>query len=101
MEIICIIAELHRYGGGLVETEARDSSAATTDTKLGGASTKMIVDAVVASNTSVPHGEAYHGGVSAQRSTMVSQRQIQRPVQNWKGPIKISRIYGDWIDDYE
>lgn len=94
-------AELHRYGGGLVELEARDSSAATSDSKQAGASTKASTDAVTASNTNIPHGDVYHMGVSSQRSSMVNQRQMQRPVQKWKGPDRISRIYGDWIDDNE
>ncbi|XP_020589651.1 zinc finger CCCH domain-containing protein 56 [Phalaenopsis equestris] len=94
-------AELHRYGGGLVEMEARDSSATGMDLKQASAATKTVTDVVAASSISIPHGEVYHVGVPAQRSTMANQRQIQRPVQNWKGPDKISRIYGDWIDENE
>ena len=30
---------------------------------------------------------------------LMSQRQGQRVFPKWKGPDKISRIYGDWIED--
>ncbi|KAK2662542.1 hypothetical protein Ddye_001116 [Dipteronia dyeriana] len=94
------VQELHRYGGGLVESEAKDSSAAPTDSKLGGVPSKTPTDIVVASVSSVPYGD-YHVGVPSQRSSMVIQRPGQRAHQKWKGPDKISRIYGDWIDDIE
>ncbi|TXG54284.1 hypothetical protein EZV62_019540 [Acer yangbiense] len=92
--------KLHRYGGGLVESEAKDSSVAPTDLKLGGVASKTPTDIVVASVSSVPHGD-YHIGVPSQRSSMVIQRPGQRAHQKWKGPDKISRIYGDWLDDIE
>ncbi|KAI4328059.1 hypothetical protein L6164_020451 [Bauhinia variegata] len=95
-------AELHRYGGGLMETETRDAaSAAAPDTKQGGVASKTAVDNVVASVTSVPHSDVYHIGVPSQRSSIVIQKPGQRAHQKWKGPDKISRIYGDWIDDIE
>ncbi|KAJ7953440.1 Zinc finger CCCH domain-containing protein [Quillaja saponaria] len=93
--------ELHRYGGGLVDTDARDSSATASDMKQGGLPSKTPVDSVVASATPVPHSDVYHIGVPSQRSSIVPQRPGQRPHQKWKGPDKISRIYGDWIDDIE
>jgi len=95
------VAELHRYGGGLVETDGKDPSSAAADSKQGGASSKAHTDVIVASNISVPHSDIYHMGVPAQRAAVVSQRQGQRPLQKWKGPDKISKIYGDWIDDIE
>ncbi|CAL9163336.1 zinc finger CCCH domain-containing protein 56-like isoform X1 [Musa acuminata AAA Group] len=95
-------AELHRYGGGPVETEGRDASLVVSDSKHGGVHTKFPPsDASVASNSSVPHADMYHIGVPSQRSAGVVQRQGQRSVGKWKGPDKISKIYGDWIDDIE
>ncbi|XP_077236897.1 zinc finger CCCH domain-containing protein 56-like isoform X2 [Tasmannia lanceolata] len=94
-------AELHRYGGGLVEMDGTESSSAPPDSKQVGAFSKVPTDTVVASSMSVPHTDVYHMGVPAQRSAAVNQRQGQRPLQKWKGPNKISRIYGDWIDDNE
>lgn len=94
--VILFATELHRYGGGLVEADGRDPSSAGADSKQTSGSSKAHAD-VVASNTLVAHPDVYHIGVPAQRTTVVSQRQGQR----WKGPDKISRIYGDWIDDIE
>lgn len=84
-----------------METDSKDSSAAPPDSKLGAVPSKTPVDTVVASVTSVPHTDVYHMGVPTQRSSIVSQRPGQRFQQKWKGPDKISRIYGDWIDDIE
>lgn len=83
-----------------MELENKDSSAAPSDSKLGVPS-KAPVDTVVASVTSVPHADVYHMGVPSQRSSIVIQRPGQRSHEKWKGPDKISRIYGDWIDDIE
>ena len=96
-----LTTELHRYGGGLVDGETRDSSSAPPDSKQGGIPSKTPADTVVASVTSVPHSDLYHIGVPSQRSSIVIQRPGQRTHQKWKGPDKISRIYGDWIDDIE
>ncbi|PKA54357.1 Zinc finger CCCH domain-containing protein 56 [Apostasia shenzhenica] len=93
-------AELHKYGGKLVEVDARDALSAASDSRQAGATTKTT-DAAVASNNLAPHADVFHVGVPSQRSTIVNQRQVQRPVQKWKGPDRISRIYGDWIDDIE
>ncbi|OMO93300.1 Zinc finger, CCCH-type [Corchorus olitorius] len=94
-------AELHRYGGGLVEGEAKDSTATPSDPKQGGVPSKPPADTVVASVPSIPHSDVYHLGVPSQRTALVIQRPGQRTLQKWKGPDKISRIYGDWIDDIE
>lgn len=91
--------ELHQFGGGLAEAYGRDASSAAADSKQGGGSSKAHTDVIAASNASVPHPDVYHMGVPSQRATVVSQR--LRPLQKWKGPDKISRIYGDWIDDIE
>ncbi|GFZ15458.1 zinc finger (CCCH-type) family protein [Actinidia rufa] len=93
--------ELHRYGGGLMEGEDRAASSASPDRKQGAVPSKIPADTVVASMTSVPHSDGYHIGVPSQRLSNVIQRTGQRPHQKWKGPDKISRIYGDWIDDAE
>lgn len=84
-----------------MENEAKDSSAAPADSKQGGVPSKGAADTVVTSVASVPHSDVYHLGVPSQRSSIVIQRPGQRPHQKWKGPDKISRIYGDWIDDIE
>lgn len=88
--------ELHSYGGGPVETEARDSSA--PDPKQGVIPSKTSADSVVPSLTSVPHPDSYHIGVPSQRLSNVLQKTGPRIHQKWKGPDKISKIYGDWID---
>lgn len=84
-----------------MESENKDSSAAPSDAKLVGVPSKTPVDTVVASVTSVPHADVYHMGVPSQRSSILVQRPGQRSHEKWKGPDKISRIYGDWIDDIE
>lgn len=83
-----------------MEGDARDSSMAPLDSKQGVPS-KSPADTLVASVASVPHSDVYHIGVPSQRSSIVIQRSGQRALQKWKGPDKISRIYGDWIDDIE
>nr|XP_008373587.2 zinc finger CCCH domain-containing protein 56 [Malus domestica] len=95
------VAELHRYGGGLVEGETRDSSSVAPDNKQGAMLSKTPGDAVVVSVPLVSHSDVYHLGVPSQRSSIVIQRSGPRAHQKWKGPDKISRIYGDWIDDIE
>lgn len=94
-------SELHRYGGGLTENEVRDVSLATSDSKQAGTLTKAPIDTSVASSLPGPPSDLYHMGVPSQRSAGVIQRQVQRSVEKWKGPDKISKIYGDWIDDIE
>ena len=92
---------MHQYGGGLVEGETRDSSSAPPDSMQGGLPSKTPADSMLASVTSVPHSDVYHMGVPSQRSSIVIQKLGQRTHQKWKGLDKISRIYGDWIDDIE
>ncbi|KAG4399624.1 hypothetical protein AAZX31_08G263000 [Glycine max] len=94
--------ELHRYGGGLMEGENRDAaSVVASDTNKGGPS-KASADNVVAAVTLAAISDVYHIGVPSQRpSSMAIQRPGQRAHQKWKGPDKISRIYGDWIEDIE
>ncbi|KAK4798577.1 hypothetical protein SAY86_030903 [Trapa natans] len=88
-------AELHKYGGGLVDPESRDSSSVPPDEKQGGGvTTKALVDTVLTTVNSVPRSDVYYMGATSQRTG-------QRALGKWKGPNKISRIYGDWIDDVE
>lgn len=70
-----------------MDSEVKDSS--TPDAKPA----RTSVDAVV---SSVPHSDGYHIGVPSQRLSNLIQR---TGAQKWKGPDKISKIYGDWIDD--
>ncbi|KAM7257240.1 hypothetical protein ACFE04_012981 [Oxalis oulophora] len=93
-------AELHRYGGGLVEGDGRDSSLGPSESHQG-VTAKSPGDTLVPSVTCVPHSDIYHIGVPSQRTCVINQRLGQRAHQKWKGPDKISRIYGDWIDDIE
>ncbi|PKI46872.1 hypothetical protein CRG98_032683 [Punica granatum] len=95
--------ELHRYGGGLLELESRDASSVPPDAKQGGGGVPMkaLTDNEVTAVNSVPHLDVYHMGVPSQRTAIILQRPGQRAHQKWKGPDKISRIYGDWIDDIE
>lgn len=94
------VTELHRYGGGLVDTDAKDPST-PTDPKQGTVPSKTPADIVVASAIAGPHADGYHIGVQSQRLSNVIPRTGQRPHQKWKGPDKISLIYGDWIEDIE
>lgn len=86
--------ELHRYGGGLMDNEGKDFSS-PLDGKQGMVPSKSSADNLVAS---VSHSDNYHIGGPSQRLANVVQWTEQRP-QKWKGPDKISLIYGDWIED--
>ncbi|CAK9173407.1 unnamed protein product [Ilex paraguariensis] len=92
--------KLHRFGGGLAEVEAKDSPT-PLDPKQGAVPSKTSADTAVASMTSVPHSDGYPNGVPSHRLSNAIQKVGQRPHQKWKGPDKISKIYGDWIDDIE
>ncbi|CAN8316410.1 unnamed protein product [Cochlearia groenlandica] len=82
-------SELHRFGGGLVEGEGKIETSVTTETKQSGQ-----VDMV---------SSLVSPGVLSQRpSNVVSPKPNGvRALRKWKGPDKISRVYGDWIDDIE
>ncbi|CDP13047.1 unnamed protein product [Coffea canephora] len=90
--------ELHQFGGGPVESEVPTTP---SDTKQVAVPSKVVADAVVGSVTPVPHSDSYHVGVPAQKLSNVIQKTGQKPHLKWKGPDKISKIYGDWIDDLE
>ncbi|XWS62170.1 hypothetical protein CRYUN_Cryun07bG0188100 [Craigia yunnanensis] len=96
------VGELHRYGGGLVDGETEDSSTIPSDSQQGGGvPSKISADTAAASVPSVPLLDVYHLGVPSRRTSIVLQRPGQRTLQKWNGPDRISRIYGDWIDDIE
>lgn len=92
------LAELHKFGGP--EGEGRDSSV-PTETKPNCMTPKT--DTSTSPSLSAPRQEFHHVGlgIPSQRPSSVIQVVGQRPAQKWKGPDKISRIYGDWIDDIE
>ncbi|CAH8359043.1 unnamed protein product [Eruca vesicaria subsp. sativa] len=98
-------AELHRFGGGLVEGEGKDGISPNPDIKQTGPSPKGHSDTTTTLlSPGVPHhaDASYHSGVALQRaSSAVTQKPGIRTHQKWKGPAKISLIYGDWIDDIE
>ncbi|KAL2921455.1 Zinc finger CCCH domain-containing protein 12 [Bienertia sinuspersici] len=93
------LAELNKYSAA-AEGEGRDSSM-PTETKPSGMSTKT--ESSTSPNLSTPRQEYHHAGlgIPSQRPSSVTQVVGTRPAQKWKGPDKISRIYGDWIDDIE
>ncbi|ESQ33562.1 hypothetical protein EUTSA_v10007908mg [Eutrema salsugineum] len=97
-------AELHRFGGGLVEEEGKDGVSPNPDVKQTGPSTKVQSETTTLVSPGVSHhaDAVYNSGVALQRaSSAVTQKPGIRTHQKWKGPAKISRIYGDWIDDIE
>ncbi|KAJ0239999.1 Zinc finger CCCH domain-containing protein 28 [Hirschfeldia incana] len=75
-------SELHRFGGGLVEEEGKIGASSTLDTKKTGQADMMT--------------SLVSPGVLSQRAP-----NGVRVLRKWKGPDKISRVYGDWIDDVE
>ena len=77
-----------------MDSEGKDFSS-PLDAKLGMAASKSPADNLAAS---VNHSDNYHVGGQSQRLANVVQWTEQRP-QKWKGPDKISLIYGDWIED--
>ncbi|KAJ0228837.1 hypothetical protein HA466_0321540 [Hirschfeldia incana] len=99
-------AELHRFGGGLVEGEGKDGLSPNPDVKQTGPNPKGHSDTTTTTLLSpgIPHhpDAGYQSGVALQRaSSAVTQKPGIRTHQKWKGPGKISLIYGDWIDDIE
>ncbi|KAJ3692569.1 hypothetical protein LUZ60_011664 [Juncus effusus] len=91
-------AELHKYG----DSETGDEPSPDSSKQTGGVCVKSQGENIPVSQSSslVPHNEGYHVG-NTRLQPIVSQRveRAQRVVQKWRGPDKISRIYGDWIDD--
>lgn len=83
-----LLAELQHFGGGLVNPEANTN-------KQGPMYPHVIVGAgsSAARVVAAPGSSVAHAGGSEQPSGAA-----KRP---WKGPNKISLIYGDWIEDLE
>nr|XP_043610652.1 zinc finger CCCH domain-containing protein 56 isoform X2 [Erigeron canadensis] len=79
--------------------DAKDSPTSMDPNKQGIMPSKTPIESVVAGGQSLAHSDGYHVGVPS-RLPGVIPRTGQR-FQKWKGPDKISRIYGDWIDDIE
>lgn len=94
-----LLAELHRYGGGLVDIDAKDSPTSMDPNKQGLMPSKTPVETIVAGGPSVAHPDGYHVGVPSRLPGVIPR--TGHRFQKWKGPDKISRIYGDWIDDIE
>uniref|UniRef100_A0A1J3I998 Zinc finger CCCH domain-containing protein 12 n=1 Tax=Noccaea caerulescens TaxID=107243 RepID=A0A1J3I998_NOCCA len=99
-------AELHRFGGGLIEEgEGKDGVSPNPEVKQTGPNPKgQSSDSTTLPSPGVPHlvDAGYSNGIALQRaSSAVTQKPGIRTHQKWKGPAKISRIYGDWIDDIE
>ncbi|GMH09130.1 hypothetical protein Nepgr_010970 [Nepenthes gracilis] len=92
------LTELHRYSGELLEVEGRDFSA-PMESKQSGVTAKT--DTVTTSALSAPCADLNHVGLAipSQRLSSMTHPPKQRHLHQWKGPEKISRIYGDWIDD--
>uniref|UniRef100_A0A0D6R3G6 C3H1-type domain-containing protein n=1 Tax=Araucaria cunninghamii TaxID=56994 RepID=A0A0D6R3G6_ARACU len=98
------VAELQKYGGGLLESESGATSGGLrNDLKQSASSGKLQTDPGIGTSYSVFGTDNYSMGVPNQRSlnNFQGQRQGQRPLAKWKGPDKISQIYGDWIDESE
>lgn len=97
---------MHRFGGGLVEEgEGKDGVSPSPEVKQTASNPKgQSSDTTTLVSPGVPHQAdvGYHSGIALQRaSSAVTQKPGIRTHQKWKGPAKISRIYGDWIDDIE
>ncbi|XP_057780512.1 zinc finger CCCH domain-containing protein 56-like [Salvia miltiorrhiza] len=84
-------AELQHYGGWRVKEEDIGSSAFGANQVAVPA--KASVGAVGAPASLVPY--SYRIGAPSRRLP------AEIPIRRWKGPDKISKIYGDWIDDLE
>ncbi|XP_047321665.1 zinc finger CCCH domain-containing protein 12-like [Impatiens glandulifera] len=89
--------ELHQYAGGPMEPEG----AAVTPSDMKRGTTTLTDNVIVGSASSVSQTDGYHIGVPPQRLSISIGRTTPKPHQKWKGPDKISRIYGDWIEDIE
>lgn len=98
----CFVAELNKFGGGPAETEGKDYVSVPPESKQGGGPLRAT-ESTVPSAIPALHTEVYHlgQGVQVPRPTGIADRPGQRFFQKWKGPDKISKIYGDWIDDLE
>lgn len=93
------VAELNKFGGPS-EAEGKDYVSVPPDSKQGGVPLRAT-ESTLPSIIPALHSDVYHlgQGVQVQRPTGIVERPGQR--LKWKGPDKISKIYGDWIDDLE
>uniref|UniRef100_M1CK61 Nucleic acid binding protein n=1 Tax=Solanum tuberosum TaxID=4113 RepID=M1CK61_SOLTU len=96
------VAELNKFGGGPAETDGKDYVSVPPELKQGGVPSRAT-ESTVPSTIPALHTDVYHlgQGVQVQRPTGIADRPGQRFFKKWKGPDKISKIYGDWIDDIE
>lgn len=96
------VSELHRFGGGLAESEGK-SPTTPSDSKqqISSVPPKPAADTAIGAVTIIPHTDTsfLSAAVPSQKLSNVIQKTGQRPHLKWKGPDKISKIYGDWIDD--
>lgn len=96
------VAELHRFGGGLAESEGKSPTTPSESKQQVSAPPKPAADAAIGVVTIIPHTDNSYlsAAVPSQKlSNVMIQKTGQRPHLKWKGPDKISKIYGDWIDD--
>ncbi|KAL1546293.1 zinc finger CCCH domain-containing protein 56-like isoform X2 [Salvia divinorum] len=84
-------AELQNYSGRQMKKADIGSSALGAD--------QVALVPAKASVGHVPY--SYHIGVPPRRLSGEIPRTGERAIRSWKGPDKISKIYGDWIDDLE
>lgn len=80
---------MQHYSGRLANREAIGSSAFGAN-QVGAAGAPVSL---------VPY--SYRVGVPPRRLPAEVLRTGEIPIRRWKGPDKISKIYGDWIDDLE
>ncbi|KAM0059778.1 putative transcription factor C3H family [Helianthus debilis subsp. tardiflorus] len=94
--------ELHQNGAGLGDTDAKDPATVSDPNKQGMMVSKLATDNIVVASTPIAaQSDGYHVGGQSQRLPGAIMRTGLRSFQKWKGPDKLSRIYGDWIDDIE
>eukprot|EP00252_Welwitschia_mirabilis_P020720 TRINITY_DN5130_c0_g1_i1.p1 TRINITY_DN5130_c0_g1~~TRINITY_DN5130_c0_g1_i1.p1 ORF type:complete len:367 (-),score=52.79 TRINITY_DN5130_c0_g1_i1:460-1560(-) len=97
------LAELQKYGGSISDADVADIAGSLhNDSKQTGTPSKVHVEAGSAPASSSFNSENLVAASSTRSvGSLLNQRPGQRTVAKWKGPDKISRIYGDWIDDNE
>ncbi|XP_023769574.1 zinc finger CCCH domain-containing protein 12-like [Lactuca sativa] len=90
------VAELQRYGGGLVHQEVNPNPKPNPNNQR-----LMSSNKVATLGSSMAHAVAPIGS-SVGRAGGSGSGQLPGMMRKpWKGPVKINGIYGDWIDDIE